>query len=100
MGLLLVIARVTHWLLYALLLVTVALGMAYVWVRGDSIFNWFRCRSCSIRAIGRWCIRSADWHALAANAVLIVAGLHSRGRTVPPLRAARRDAAPHAAVAR
>ncbi len=35
-GLLLVIVRLTHWLLYALLIITVALGFTNVWVRGDT----------------------------------------------------------------
>src|SRR5579864_6568416 len=41
-GLLLVIARITHWLLYVLLIIAVVLGIANVWVRGDVIFNLFR----------------------------------------------------------
>ncbi len=75
-GLLLVIARFTHWLLYALLLVTVALGLANVWVRGDVIFNLFQVppydpgNRALMHLIG-------GWHALAANAVVIVAGVHA-----------------------
>jgi cytochrome b561 len=75
-GLLLMIARATHWLLYALMLVTVALGVANVWVGGYSIFNLVHVpqlvpgdRALVHQVGGR--------HALAANAVLIVAGLHS-----------------------
>ena len=75
-GLLLAIARATHWLLYALLLVTVGLGVTNVWVRGDSIFNLVKVAQLvpGDRALVH---RIGDWHALAANAVLIVAGLHS-----------------------
>ena len=75
-GLLLVIARITHWLLYALLLVTVGLGVTNVWARGDSIFNLVHVAQLvpGDRALVH---RIGDWHALAANAVLIVAGLHS-----------------------
>jgi cytochrome b561 len=75
-GLLLVIARITHWLLYALLIIAVALGIANVWVRGDVIFNMFQVPAYDpgnralIHLIG-------GWHALAANAVLIVAGAHA-----------------------
>jgi cytochrome b561 len=75
-GLLLVIARTTHLVLYALLVVTVVFGVNYLWARGDSIFNEFRVPQmvpgdrALIHQIG-------DWHALAANAVLIVAGLHA-----------------------
>ena len=75
-GLMLFIARVTHWLLYALLLVTVGLGIAYLWVRGDSIFNLFKVpaydpgNKALVKQVG-------EWHALAANTILIVAGLHA-----------------------
>src|SRR4051812_49196252 len=41
-GVLLTIARVTHWALYVLLIAAAGLGIANVWVRGDSIFNLFR----------------------------------------------------------
>jgi cytochrome b561 len=75
-GLLHVIARVTHWTLYLLLIVAVGLGIATEWTRGDSIFNLF-----SIPAYdpgNRSLTRLVHgWHALAANAILIVAGLHA-----------------------
>ena len=75
-GPLLALARATHWLLYALLLVTVGLGVTNVWARGDSIFNLIHVAQLvpGDRALVH---RIGDWHALAANAVLIVAGLHS-----------------------
>lgn len=75
-GLWLVIARATHWLLYALMLLTVTLGVLNVWARGDSIFNlvqvpqWMPGDRAFMHTIG-------DRHALLANLVLIVAGLHS-----------------------
>jgi cytochrome b561 len=75
-GMLLVVARITHWLLYALLILAVALGVANVWVRGDMIFNLFRVPAYEpndralVHLVG-------GWHALAANAVLILAGLHA-----------------------
>ena len=75
-GVLLTIARVTHWALYVLLIAAVVLGIANVWVRGDSIFNLFRVPTYDpgnrplMHLVG-------DWHAFAANAVLIVAGLHA-----------------------
>jgi cytochrome b561 len=75
-GLLQATARAMHWLLYALMLLTVGLGIANVLVRGDPIFNLVHVpqlvpgdRALMHRVGGR--------HALAANAVLIVAGLHS-----------------------
>ena len=54
-GLLLVIARITHWLLYVLLIIAVALGFANVWVRGDAIFNLFRVPP-TIPGTARLCI--------------------------------------------
>src|SRR5262249_5012719 len=70
-GVLLAIARVTHCLLYALLVIAVGFGIANVWVRGDSIFNLFRVPQYDpgnrelVHLIG-------GRHALFANAVLIV----------------------------
>lgn len=75
-GVLLLIARATHYLLYGLMAVTVALGITNVWVQGDSIFNLVQVPQlvpgdrALIHQIG-------DWHALCADAVVIVAGLHS-----------------------
>ena len=75
-GVLLAIARTTHWLLYALLIVAVMLGVANVWVRGDVILNLFQVPAYDpgnralVHLVG-------GWHALAANAVLIVAGVHA-----------------------
>src|ERR1700733_6297214 len=75
-GFLLVIARITHWLLYALLIVAVGLGLANVWVRGEVIFNLFQVPAYDpenralVRLIG-------GWHALAANTVVIIAGVHA-----------------------
>lgn len=75
-GLLLFISRITHWLLYALLIIAVGLGIANVWIRGDAIFNLFRVPAYDpgnralMHLVG-------GWHALAANALLIVAGVHA-----------------------
>jgi cytochrome b561 len=75
-GLLLVIARVTHWTLYALLVVTVGFGVPYAWARGDSIFNALTIPQMvpGDRALAH---QIGDWHALAANALLIVACVHA-----------------------
>jgi cytochrome b561 len=75
-GLLHVIAQITHWVLYGLMIVTVALGLTYVWVRGDMIFNLLHIppydpNNPSLRHL------IGGWHALAANTILIVAGLHA-----------------------
>jgi cytochrome b561 len=75
-GLLRAVARLTHRLLYVLLIGTVVLGMTNAWVRGDSIFNLFKLSSFApddknLRdAIG-------DYHALAANTLLSLAGFHA-----------------------
>ena len=75
-GLLLFVARVTHWLLYVLLIAAVGLGIVNVWVRGDAIFNLFRVPAYDpgnrplMHLIG-------GWHAVAANAILIIAGAHA-----------------------
>jgi cytochrome b561 len=75
-GLLLVIARLTHWGLYGLLLLTIGLGIGTTWTRGDSVFGLFTIPAFDPgnRALMR---QVHGWHALAANAVLIVAGLHA-----------------------
>jgi cytochrome b561 len=69
-------ARLTHWALYALILTTLALGLANVWARGDTIFNLFTVPAFDP---GNHALRSliGDWHALAADAILILAGLHA-----------------------
>jgi cytochrome b561 len=65
-----------HYLLYVALVVVVVLGLANTWVRGDNIFNLF-----SIPAFdpGNKALRQqiGELHDLAANALLIVAGLHA-----------------------
>jgi cytochrome b561 len=69
-------AQLMHWALYAVVLATIALGLANVWVRGDNIFNLF-----TIPAFdpGNQTLRGQveDLHALCANLVLIIAGLHA-----------------------
>jgi cytochrome b561 len=75
-GLLLAIARVTHWALYALLIVAVGLGVTNAWARGDEIFGLFRIPQL-IPGDRAFVHQIGGWHALAANAVLIVAGLHA-----------------------
>ncbi len=75
-GILLAVARATHWLLYALLVLTVALGVTNAWASGVSVFNLVQVPKLfpGDRALTH---QIGDWHALAANAVLIVAGVHS-----------------------
>jgi cytochrome b561 len=70
------VAGLTHWVLYGLVLTTLTLGLANVWVRGDLIFNLFTVPAFDP---GNKALRAliGDWHALAANATLILAGLHA-----------------------
>lgn len=65
-----------HRLLYVAVGVTVLAGLAYTWVRGDNIYGLFKLASF---APGDKAMRSlvGDVHALGANAVLIMAGLHA-----------------------
>jgi len=75
------IVRLMHWALYAAVLAAVVLGLANTWVRGDNIFNLF-----SIPAFdpGNKELRHTmgELHELAANAVLILAGLHAAAALV------------------
>ncbi len=75
-GFLQVIAKAAHWLLYALLVAIIPVGIFLVWVQGDSYFGLF-----SVPAFdaGNKILRHnvAEAHGLLANAILIVAGLHA-----------------------
>jgi cytochrome b561 len=70
------LARSTHLVLYALLIVQIALGIANAWVRGDHVFTWFVIPAFDPadkvlrKDVGQL-------HALFANLILIVAGLHA-----------------------
>ena len=70
------IATVVHLLLYVLLVAQVLLGVANVWVRGDSIFNLFTVPSFAPgdRALRR---QINGYHDFVANTILVVAGLHA-----------------------
>jgi cytochrome b561 len=69
-------ARPTHYLLYVLAAVTMVMGFLTVWMQGDSIWNLFTVPAYDPgnMPLGRW---MRGWHGLAANAILIVAGLHA-----------------------
>jgi len=65
-----------HGALYLLLLSTVLLGLANVWVRGDTVFGWvtipaFDPANRDLRETVE------DWHGLSANLLLCLAGLHA-----------------------
>lgn len=68
------IAKGTHYLLYALVIAQVLLGYAFAYSRGDSIFNLF-----ALPGIGDKELKDTigDLHGLIANVILIVAGIHA-----------------------
>ena len=74
-GLLLIVARATHWALYALLVITLALGIVYSLAQGEVIFNVLRIPQMAANQAQAHELHG--WHALAANATLIVAGVHA-----------------------
>lgn len=70
------LAPLVHKALYLLLIGTVVLGLANVWVRGDSIFGLFRVPA--FDPANRDLRETVeDWHGLSANILLAVAGLHA-----------------------
>jgi cytochrome b561 len=69
-------ARAGHLALYALLAAVVGLGLWLEWVRGDNLFGLVQVPAFDPgnRALRR---AAGDWHELAANALLVLAGLHA-----------------------
>src|SRR5437879_13393378 len=74
-------AKLVHYGLYLLVVATVALGIANVWVRGDSIFGLLTVPKL---APGDQVLEETleDLHGWFANAVLILAGLHAAAALV------------------
>lgn len=70
------LATAMHWLLYALLIATVAVGIANTWVRGDTIFNLFKIPAFDP---GNKDLKKTveGLHELAANTLLAVALFHA-----------------------
>ena|SRR5579863_1887268 len=75
-GMIQAFATVVHFALYATLLAVVVLGVANVWMRGDTIFNLFTVPAFDP---GNKVLRNqiGDLHALGANILLALAGLHA-----------------------
>ena len=75
------VATGTHWLLYALLVSIIPVGIFLVWAQGDSYFGLF-----SVPAFdaGNKILRHnvAELHGLLANSILIVAGVHAAAALV------------------
>ncbi len=70
------LAQLAHFALYAALLVTVLLGVANIWVRGDNLFNLYTIPAFDPqnKALRH---RVGDLHAWLANALLCLAALHA-----------------------
>jgi cytochrome b561 len=66
-----------HYLLYALLATTVLVGIACEWFRGDTLFNVFTVPAFDPIHKKKLSEPASDLHALAANALLVLAGLHA-----------------------
>ncbi|MBZ6078773.1 cytochrome b [Microvirga puerhi] len=73
-GLLHLIAKVTHYLLYLLLGVAVVLGIANAFVRGYNLFGLWTLPQLGDPALRR---PITGWHELAANGIMIVALIHA-----------------------
>ena len=69
------LAKTVHYALYALLLAVLLLGVANVWVRGDSFFGLFTVPKFSPDPKLKESVENL--HETVANIVLIVAGLHA-----------------------
>lgn len=76
-----VLAKATHWGLYALVVATLALGLALWWVRGDTWFFLFSPpkldpSSTALRAF------VSTWHPTLGTAILWLAALHAAAALV------------------
>ena len=78
-GALHVLAKSTHYGLYLLLGVVVALGVINAFVRGYSIYGLFHLPQVGDRA---WRRPITHWHGLAANITLGLAGFHAAAALV------------------
>ncbi len=75
-GALNIVAKGTHWLLYALLFTMVGLGLFLTWSRGDSIFNLFALPA--FDPGNRDLVRQVEGlHNTVGYCILALAGLHA-----------------------
>lgn len=75
------LAKAIHIALYLCLLAVVVAGVANVWVRGDNLFNLYKVAAYDP---GNKALRSTveEYHELAANLLLVLAGLHAAAALV------------------
>ena len=73
------LAKLTHYLLYGLLLTVVVLGIANAFVRGYNLFDLVSLPQIGDRALRR---PITDWHGLAANILLGLAFFHAAAALV------------------
>ena len=73
-GALHVLAKATHYGLYLLLVGVVALGVVNAFLRGYAIYDLFHLPQIGDRA---WRRPITEWHGLAANLTLALAGIHA-----------------------
>lgn len=74
------LTRLTHTMLYVLILATVGLGILNAWIRGDSLFGLGKIPPLgdySAEARHVLSERITDWHALSANAIFVLGGAHA-----------------------
>lgn len=71
-----VVARITHWILYALVAAVLLAGIANAWIRGDNLFNLAQIPKL---APGNTALKSTveTLHEWLANSLLILAGVHA-----------------------
>lgn len=78
-GLLHILAKATHYSLYLLLFTVVSLGVVNAFVRGYGLYGLVHLPQLGDR---EWRHAVTDWHGLAANVLLALAGLHAAAALV------------------
>lgn len=73
-GVLQILAKTVHVLLYVLLAVTIALGIANAFIRGYDMFHLFHLPQLGDKD---WKKPVTEWHGLAANTLLALAVVHA-----------------------
>jgi cytochrome b561 len=77
----LVASKAVHASLYLLLTAEVVLGLLNAWARGDKLFGWFKISPLAVAGLDLR-HRIGELHAVGANTLLAVAGLHAAAALV------------------